>query len=143
MIELSLILAIVTLSTFLWHSRKANNKLGRQLFEIMKETNEIKSALNLFKQRYHDHTNICDKCVKPKEDISIQLADTARCSVCGEVGECWDFELIKLYKSHNIPDQVIWQKLPRLLNTHVHKSERHSLVDINNKLSALVTKQRN
>jgi len=135
----SLLFTTVALSLLLRRSRKESRHIGDRLFASIIMFEESKNKLRRMEKQYIEPTNVCENCVNSEEALSIQLADTGRCSICGDVGECWDLDLINLYKSFSISDQIIWEELPRLLNTHLNKSERHSLVDIKNKLLELTT----
>ena len=74
--------------------------------------------------------NVCEKCAKKPHTLSLRVADTGICSICNQMAECWDFELIELYKSLSIPDEVIWGKLPRLRDSNLTGSTRQSLAKI-------------
>jgi hypothetical protein len=82
--------------------------------------------------------NICDKCADKTQVLNIDLADTGRCSKCGNIGDCWDHDLIGFYKTFSLTDEQIYKNLPRLLNTNLNGSSYENLSALGNKINKLI-----
>ena len=82
--------------------------------------------------------NICDNCDEKPHSLSYDIADTGVCSMCGCVGECWDHDLIKLYKEFSLTDHQIWESLPRLLYSGFESHESHTLALIGKEIQKLI-----
>jgi hypothetical protein len=72
--------------------------------------------------------NVCDKCDAKPHVFSFDVADTGRCSKCGKIGECWDHDLIKFYKSFLLTDEQIHKHLPRLINSNIDEHQQSALL---------------
>lgn len=83
-------------------------------------------------------SNTCEFCASKPYKYSYQVAETGRCSKCGQIAECWDFELIAFYKVFGLSNELIWSKLPRLRNDGIHSETTNSLENIGLTLKELI-----
>ncbi|NAX35482.1 hypothetical protein CAG54_11085 [Vibrio sp. V27_P1S3P104] len=79
--------------------------------------------------------NICEHCDEKPHKFTFDVADTGRCSVCGEIAECWDHDLIGMYYSMGLTDDQIYSHLPRLRNSGVAGSNEVSLTAIGERIA--------
>ncbi|MCT8865416.1 hypothetical protein [Shewanella xiamenensis] len=79
--------------------------------------------------------NVCENCDDKPLQLSFLVADTGKCSVCGNTAECWDKELIGMYHALGLSDEQIWESLPRLRNTFGELSKTLSLAEIGQKIA--------
>jgi hypothetical protein len=83
--------------------------------------------------------NICEKCDNKPHVFSFDVADTGRCSKCGNIGECWDHNLINHYKTLSLTDEQIHKYLPRLINPNIDNSAPISLPDLGLRIQKVFT----
>lgn len=79
--------------------------------------------------------NICEHCDEKPHRLTFDVADTGRCSVCGNIAECWDHDLIGMYYSMGLTDDQIYSHLPRLRNSGVVGSNEVSLTAIGERIA--------
>ncbi|WP_288987871.1 hypothetical protein [uncultured Pseudoalteromonas sp.] len=63
--------------------------------------------------------NRCEACTTSSVDFNFLVADTGQCGQCLYVNECIDVELLELYRSYSLSDEIIYKYLPRLRCSHI------------------------
>ncbi len=77
-------------------------------------------------QRSAAPSNICAQCYREAKLHSLKatdfdtIAEIGRCSHCLQVADCIDLDLIALYRSFNVSDRVIAERLPKLRRRMPH-----------------------
>lgn len=82
--------------------------------------------------------NVCENCNEKPLQLSFLVADTGKCSICGNTAECWDKELIDMYHAIGLSDNQIWESLPRLRNAGGELTKALSLPEIGLKIAEVL-----
>lgn len=80
--------------------------------------------------------NVCATCLDEAMHPSLDVADTGVCGKCGFINDVWDVEVIRLYTEAKIPDDKVWQALPRLRCSCLPGAKEISLEVIHQEISA-------
>lgn len=90
----------------------------------------------------HNH-NRCELCVPGRYEP--QVADTGPCGGCGQINDCYDQDLIALYRGFGIDNKTIWQQLPRIRTRRKPQggAETVSLATIGEEIHKVLAEQKN